>query len=103
MNDFKTSDCEAPTAAAPQKMGKLADLYGVDYPEKLTLKRDEANCFEFKDARRIILDCDSVTFLTDCARIELKREDLSRFIKKAKRIVINGVSFVKDDEDGDGE
>lgn len=86
-----------------QKIGKLADLYGVDYPSKLTVTRGSDNFFAFEDASRVTLECDELTFLTDCTRIKLKGDDLSRYIDKTKRIVINGVSFVKEDEFGDGE
>lgn len=111
MNEFKTSGREAPkTGEAPDKgfenllgqnIGKLADLYGVDYPEKLTLRYDTNPSWE--DTNRIVLECKEITFLTDCAKISLKRDDLSRFVDRTKRIIINGISFVKEDESGDGE
>lgn len=113
MSDFKTSGCEAPkTGEAPdkgfenllgQRIGKLADLYGVDYPEKLTLRYEDSNCYSWEDNSRIVLECKEITFLTDCAKISLKRDDLSRFVDRTRRIVINGVSFVKEDGSGDGE
>lgn len=110
MNDFKTSGCEAPkTADSPnagfeglpsKKMGKIADLYGVDYPEKLALERNAGNSIDMEDVPSVVLDCSSVAFLTDCARIELKGESFSEFLKKVKKIIINGVSFAKE---GGGE
>lgn len=119
MNEFKTSmtntldtsGCEALKTSASrvngfenlygQKMGKLTELYGVDYPDKPAFKSD--NNFSFEDPCRVVIDCDEITFLTDCARIKLKSEDLSRFVDKTKRIVINGASFVKEGGSGGSE
>lgn len=89
MNDFKTSGCEAP---------KTPVLHGADYLEKFILERNESNSIDFEDVRSVVFDCNSMTFLTDCTKIELKGDSLSEFIKKVKKIIINGVSFAKEGE-----
>lgn len=92
-NDFKASGCETPKTPL--------SAIGIDDPRKLVVSYDPN--FSWEDKTRLTIECDEITFLTDCAKINLKRDDLSRYIDKTKRIVINGVSFVKEDESGDGE
>lgn len=93
MNDSKTRNSEVQKTPL--------SVLGIDDPSKLAIQYDPS--FSLEDTGRILIECSEVTFLTDCARIRLKRDDLLRFINKTKRIVINGVSFIKEDEFGDGE
>lgn len=95
MNDSKTSGREA--QGTGQTIGKLADLYGVG------AVRYDGRSPSFEDGSRVTLECDEVTFLTDCARIRLKGDDLSRLIGGARRIVVNGTSFVREGGPGGGE